>query len=195
MRNMIVAAVAMCLTALPARWASAAGPQGVEAYTAEANAIIKDFMTNLKMELVRALKAGGPANAVAVCQAAAPAITKDMAKAHGWDVGRTALRVRNPANKPNDWEREVLEAFVKKASEGADPKTLTASKIVEQEGQKTFRYMKAIPMAKEPCATCHGENLDPALRAKIRELYPQDQAVGFKPGEIRGAFTLSRKID
>jgi len=55
--------------------------------------------------------------------------------------------------------------------------------------------MKAIPLAKKPCATCHGTNVDPDLRAEILKRYPQDEAVGFEPGEIRGAFTLSRKID
>jgi len=55
--------------------------------------------------------------------------------------------------------------------------------------------MKAIPLAQKPCATCHGTNVDPDLRAEILERYPEDKAVGFKPGEIRGAFTLSRRID
>jgi hypothetical protein len=30
---------------------------------------------------------------------------------------------------------------------------------------------------------------------KLQQLYPQDQATGFKIGDIRGAFTISRKID
>ena len=38
------------------------------------------------------------------------------------------------------------------------------------------------------CATCHGESVEPALLARIRERYPEDQAVGFRVGELRGLF-------
>jgi len=50
--------------------------------------------------------------------------------------------------------------------------------------------MKAIPMRAEPCLLCHGAP-EPALKAEIDRLYPQDQATGFRPGELRGAFTVS----
>ncbi|RMG95091.1 MAG: DUF3365 domain-containing protein, partial [Candidatus Dadabacteria bacterium] len=34
----------------------------------------------------------------------------------------------------------------------------------------------------------------PGLAAKIRELYPEDRATGFRAGELRGAFTLSKPV-
>ena len=54
--------------------------------------------------------------------------------------------------------------------------------------------MKAIPTAAEPCLTCHGSSLQPELKAEILRLYPNDQATGFKPGELRGAFTVTQKL-
>ena len=54
-----------------------------------------------------------------------------------------------------------------------------------------FRCTKAIPTAAEPCLMCHGSGLDPALKAEIDRLYPDDQATGFKAGELRGAFTVT----
>jgi len=54
-----------------------------------------------------------------------------------------------------------------------------------------FRCTKAIPTAAEPCLMCHGSGLDPALKAEIERLYPDDQATGFKAGELRGAFTVT----
>lgn len=193
MKKVFAAVLAACVLAGPV--AAQSTDIDNESYVAEANAIIKDFMTGLKGELQRALKQEGPVGAIAVCQQAAPAVTESVAAAHGWSVGRTALKLRNPENAPDDWEQEVLEDFVARREAGADPKTLSETKVVSTDGDKTFRYMKAIPLAKKPCATCHGTNVDPDLRAEILERYPQDQAVGFKPGEIRGAFTLSRKID
>jgi hypothetical protein len=62
------------------------------------------------------------------------------------------------------------------------------------EGGPAFRYMKAIPTG-ELCLTCHGGSIDPDLAARIRAGYPKDQATGFKLGELRGAFTLSKPLD
>jgi len=191
MKTLIAVLLASSVQVVPA----IAADTGTDAHVAEANTIIKDFMTNLKGELKSALKAEGPVGAIGVCQEAAPAVTRDVAAKHGWDVGRTALKLRNPDNAPDDWEREVLEAFVAQREAGADPKKLSVTRVVNRDGEATFRYMKAIPLAQKPCATCHGTNVDPDLRAEILERYPEDKAVGFKPGEIRGAFTLSRRID
>jgi hypothetical protein len=56
-----------------------------------------------------------------------------------------------------------------------------------------FRYMKAIPTA-ELCVACHGAEIPPDVAAKLEELYPQDKARGFQPGDIRGAFTITRAL-
>jgi mono/diheme cytochrome c family protein len=48
-------------------------------------------------------------------------------------------------------------------------------------------------MKKEPCAACHGTNIAPGVQAKLAELYPNDQATGFKPGELRGAILISSR--
>jgi hypothetical protein len=53
--------------------------------------------------------------------------------------------------------------------------------------------MKAIPTG-EVCQTCHGVEIAPPVSAKIRELYPQDQAIGFKTGDLRGAFTITQSL-
>ena len=65
--------------------------------------------------------------------------------------------------------------------------------IDDDQGQKTFRYMKAIPTA-ALCLGCHGEHLAPEVDAKLKELYPNDAARGFKEGDLRGAFTLAKPL-
>jgi hypothetical protein len=47
----------------------------------------------------------------------------------------------------------------------------------------------------EPCLACHGEKLDAKVQGAIHALYPEDRAVGFRVGEVRGAFTLSRDLE
>jgi hypothetical protein len=40
------------------------------------------------------------------------------------------------------------------------------------------------------CLTCHGESLATDVADEIKRRYPQDEAIGFKPGELRGIFWL-----
>ena len=155
---------------------------------AESRAAAAEFMQTLKGELMQGLQAG-PVNAIGVCKLRAPAIAGELGARKGWQVGRTSLKVRNPANTPDDWERAGLESFEQRKQAGEDPATLEYYAVVEQEGKPVFRYMKAIPTA-ELCLTCHGEKIDPAVVAKLAELYPGDQARGYQAGDIRGAFTF-----
>ncbi len=170
-----------------------AGETDPKALAGEAKGIVKGFFKELKGTLVSAMREKGPGGAVDVCHLKAKEITERHNKA-GWKVGRTALKLRNPANAPDEWERAVLMEFEKKIAQGADPRKLAKFEIVEQGGRKVFRFMKAIPTGK-PCLTCHGEKVAPDLYEKIRGYYPQDKAVGFRLGQLRGAFTLSKPLD
>ncbi len=123
------------------------------------------------------------------------ALAAERSAAAGMTVGRTALKVRNGANAPTDTERRVLEQFVKDIAGGADAMKLDHAAIVEDGGKKSFLYMKPIMTAGKPCLACHGSELEPAVAAKIKELYPQDQATGFNAGDLRGAFVVKSKID
>ena len=57
--------------------------------------------SELKGELGKAMAAGGPVAAISVCRERAPAIAARLSRESGAAVGRTALRVRNPANAPD----------------------------------------------------------------------------------------------
>ncbi|MGV6851130.1 MAG: c-type heme family protein [bacterium] len=64
---------------------------------------------------------------------------------------------------------------------------MPATKTEQQNGITTFRFMKAIP-AGRACMACHGQSINHGLASKIQQLYPQDQATGYQPGDIRCAF-------
>ena len=165
----------------------------LEERVAESRKAVKEFAGELKGELLTALKEGGPVNAVTVCSRKAPAIADRISKSKGWEVGRTSLRTRNPNNAPDSWETKTLEAFEEGRKQGEDIGRLEHSEVVNEGGKSFFRYMKAIPAGK-PCLTCHGKELVPDLAAKIKELYPEDQATGFSLGDIRGAFTITQPM-
>lgn len=191
----VAAAVAALLVLARPHVEAGEGAQPAETDVAAARAAVKDLGEKLKGELVAALKAGGPDTALGVCRTAAAPIAETVSNAHGFDVGRTALKVRNPENAPDAFERRVLEAFVASIADGADPAALEHVEVVSQNGKREFRYMKAIPTAAEPCLACHGADVDPGLKARILELYPTDEATGFEAGELRGAFTVRRALD
>jgi hypothetical protein len=47
------------------------------------------------------------------------------------------------------------------------------------------------PIMLQPlCLTCHGSELAPGVAEQISELYPEDHAIGFEAGDLRGVFWL-----
>ena len=153
----------------------------------------QDYAAELKSKLMDAIQAGGPETAIAVCRVEAPAIAKEKATSSDWSIGRTALKLRNPTNSPDAWERSVLLKFQEQISDGADAESLEHFETTMKNGERVFRYMRAIP-TQAPCLTCHSSNLNRSVKAKIDELYPEDRATGFSLGELRGAFTIVQPL-
>ena len=143
----------------------------------------------LKAELGAAIEKGGPVAAIDVCRSRAPAIAARLSAESGARVGRTALRVRNAGNAPDDLERAVLEQFAGDLASGRVVGPLEAAFEIKREGGIERHYLRAIP-TEALCLTCHGETLAPELTAAIARDYPGDQATGFKLGELRGAFRV-----
>lgn len=186
-RNLTIPLLACSLLSTPA---FAESPQELKQ---ESKAAIQALAKGLMKELKGAMKQGGPVAAIETCNTKALPITRKISEEQGWSISRTSEKLRNHANKPNSWEQKVLAQFQQQADAGADLKTLAYSEIIEVDGQKEFRMMKAIPVA-EACLACHGSNLKPGIAGKLKSLYPEDQATGFSQGELRGAFTLSKKL-
>jgi len=143
----------------------------------------------LKAELSKAIAEGGPMAAINVCYLRAPEIAAQLSQASGARVGRTALRVRNPSNAPDDLERSVLEQFATDLGSGPIDRPLEAVFEIRRGDAVERRYMRAIP-TDALCLTCHGKSIAPELAAAIARDYPKDQATGFEQGQLRGAFSV-----
>lgn len=163
----------------------------LEAFAQESRAMVKAFAGTLKGELQAAIKEDGPIHAISVCNVKAPEISRDLSRPPQWTVGRTSHKLRNPDNAPDDWEAAVLDEFLIRAAAGESLKAMERVELVETDDNRTYRYMKAIPVG-EVCLTCHGADIAPELKAKIDSVYPEDQATGFELGELRGAFTITK---
>ena len=163
----------------------------IETLSAEAAGAANALGKRLKGRLMAAMQSGGPMAAIEVCAEEAPGIAAEVSAETGFDVGRTALRVRNPDNAPDSWETEVLDYLIAETRSASDTPSGNAPMIRVTTEDGTFRWARAIPL--EPaCATCHGTNVGPEILAAISKRYPEDQATGFEVGDIRGIFTVTR---
>jgi hypothetical protein len=141
---------------------------------------------DLRAVRVHRLHAGGDSEE-------APALGRQVSGQTGLRVGRTALRVRNPDHAPDAWERSVLEQWSKLPAATDLTKLESSALVTGPDGAQELRYIKAIP-TEALCLACHGEPIEPTLSARIRSLYPTDQATGFRNGELRGALTVRKPM-
>lgn len=155
--------------------------------------VIREFAETLQGHLQTAMAEGGPGNAIEVCSRVAPDIAASISEARNLEIGRTSLRVRNTANEPDQWERLVLEGFENARADGQEAQSLRHHDVVIEDGQPVLRYMQAIPTG-GLCLTCHGAELHADVRPALERLYPEDRAVGFAEGDVRGAFTIRQRM-
>jgi hypothetical protein len=135
------------------------------------------FKRNLKKALVTGFE-DGPVAAISACRVEAPKIAEAQSLG-AIDVGRTSRKLRNPANAPKLWMQPFLELYE------TDPERREPGVVLID--KNTVGYVE--PIFVQPlCVTCHGAELAPDVEAKLRELYPGDQATGYVPGDLRGIF-------
>ncbi len=187
LQNKLILLTCGLMAALPIH----ADASDVDERAVQSRQLVKEFAGRLQGRLKSALEEGGPVNAIGVCKISAPEIAANLST-DGWRIGRTALKTRNPNNRPDAWEFRMLEAFEDRKAAGEDVKTLEHFEDTQMDGKTVYRYMKAIPTG-GLCLTCHGSNLQEDVQQALRQNYPQDQATGFSTGDIRGAFTLIRE--
>jgi len=144
--------------------------------------------SDLMGALLENLESGGPVEAVRVCSEIAPAVGAEHS-GEGLLIRRVSMKVRNPADSPDGYERALLERWNALPSAGDLP--AESAEVVLVDGRQVLRYMKPI-IVMQPCLACHG---DPALmqddlKSLLEERYPDDRALGYGEGDLRGAFSV-----
>jgi len=168
--------------------AMATSDQAIEEQLQAYRAAMMEFGQQLRGELQGAMKEGGLIAAVEVCHSRAPEIAETISAETGLNLSRTSLKPR--AQAPDSWETTVLEKFESQKAAGTPVAEIEFFEVVDMDGSDTLRYMKAIG-TDTVCLACHGTEVDAKLKTNIKRLYPNDQAMGFSEGDIRGAFSIS----
>ncbi len=162
----------------------------------EMRSAAKGFMTELKGVLVANMKSGGPVKAISVCADTAQELTKNYAEKVKLKLRRVSLKARNPKDKPDEFEKEILMKFDEmRLNAELSPETEIFS-IDEIDGKKAIRYMKPI-VTKSVCLNCHGDDkhVKPEVQKLLKEKYPDDTARNYKEGDVRGAISIVKFID
>lgn len=161
----------------------------------EARATAGGLIKTLGGELKAAMGAGGPENAISVCKEKAPAIAKEASARTGMSIKRVSTKNRNPKGVPDAWEAAAIAKFEKALAAGAKVETLDTYEVVDDGKTKTFRYAKAL-VTQAVCLECHGmpEAMKEGVKAKLATEYPNDKAVGYAAGMVRGIITMRRPL-
>lgn len=169
---------------------AAAPPAADSATVARARTAAAALGPDLAKMLQTELQRGGPEAALAVCADSAQVRTARHSTG-GLEVRRVGTRVRNPLNAPDSVETRLLAYLAQEHGAGRLPAEVSeVSRTADGTGWE-LRDLKPI-LLQDFCTTCHGarDDLPPAVRGLIDARYPQDQAVGYRPGELRGAISV-----
>lgn len=190
MRRHIILSTLIALAAVPAL----AGD--LDRYRDESRAVALPFSKALMAANMKAITEGGPESAIKVCKDIAPAMAGDISRQNGWKLTRVSLKVRNPLlGTADQWEQKTLMQYEDRLAKGEKPEVLETAEIVNEPNGTYFRYMKAIVL-QQGCVACHGsaDKIPSAVKARLDEDYPHDQAVGYAPGQLRGGISIKRRI-
>ena len=169
--------------------APAALPVSVEQAAVErGRAITRQAFALLSTNLAQAIASGGITNALPYCSERAYPLTELVAASNQVTLRRLTHKPRNPTNQASDAELDVLRGFQLALGRGEKPMP-----VVRAAGTDTVAFYAPIVITNPLCLQCHGiagQDIPPAVAALVQTLYPQDQATGFKLGDLRGTWRV-----
>lgn len=146
----------------------------------------KKILMPIKKAFMKEIKVGmkeGPYNAIDSCHIKAPHLI-EFDQGDKYEFGRTSHKVRSKINAPKAWLKPILDEYT--SSNAKSPK---AAKVYQVSGKNV--YVEPIYI-KSMCLACHG-NPKGSVSKRLKKLYPNDQAIGFKNGDFRGLFWIRER--
>lgn len=143
----------------------------------------------LGKNLISTINKSGTESALSFCNEQAIPLTKSIADKFSISIKRVSDRPRNPANKASLKETSLIEQYKYNL---INKKKMTA--LVETATGGHYIYYSPI-VTDALCMQCHGSSneIDETVKTKLRELYPNDQAVDYTIGQVRGIWRIEFK--
>ncbi|MGR3303082.1 MAG: Tll0287-like domain-containing protein [Candidatus Scalindua sp.] len=110
----------------------------------------------------------------------------------GHNLKQTSLKLRNPFNVPDEWERKVLM----KMESVRSSENVGIGEILEVDDKEIYRYMKPVYID-SACLDCHGERekIIPAIRQYLEKRYSYDEAYDYKERDLRGGISITMPLE
>ena len=132
----------------------------------------------------KAMKVGGPVNAVDFCNVHASSIIDSLSDALKATISRVSDKSRNPNNAASEEEKAIMAFF-------AQHKQVKDTLVGDT-------YYKPIVLGMPTCLKCHGKavsEIDKPTFIIINERYPNDLAKDYALGDMRGLWKISLSSD
>ncbi len=127
--------------------------------------------------------------ALKFCNISAIPLTDSMSVDQERRIYRVSDKPRNPGNLANEVEMEYISSVKGKLILGE-----TVTPAVHALGDRVIGYYPIV--TNQFCLQCHGnvgQEINEETFTVIQQLYPEDKAIGYGEGEIRGIFVVEMK--
>ncbi|MGR3810370.1 Tll0287-like domain-containing protein [Jiulongibacter sp. NS-SX5] len=158
-------------------------PVRTNIHIAEGKKIAESTQKVLGSNLMKAMRDGGPAQAIEFCNEQAYPLTDSMALTLHTKIKRVTDKPRNPQNKANKAELIIIKEMKKAMAKGKEVKAVGL-----ESPNGTRNYYPIITQGL--CLSCHGKNLNNDLTNQLKKLYPNDIARGYEVNELRGLWAI-----
>jgi hypothetical protein len=157
-------------------------------YTNQGLEIAQATQRTLGSSLSQKMKKGGTKEALPFCNTMAQPLTAQMIKKYDAGIKRTSLKIRNEINAPSKRETNILEKYQKLKNNNE-----TLKPIVEKDNDGVVHFYSPIILQKK-CLACHGtvgKEITKQSDSLIKAHYPNDLAIGYNEGDIRGIWSIT----
>lgn len=162
-------------------------PEERQKYQSKGKEIAEATFGAMSQALKTHLAKGGVQQAVKYCNVAALPLADSLAQVHQVIIKRASLKPRNEIDTPDSLEQKILEKY-----EALHQKSAPMQPSLTRLDKNKVLFNAPIVM-KPLCLNCHG-TVGKEINAKdyelIKTLYPQDKAVGYKEGDLRGMWSI-----
>lgn len=155
------------------------------------DAIAAEAFGVLSSRLGKAIADAGLTNAIEFCSVHGIAFTAAVGVTNRVVLRRVTHRPRNSQNRADTNEINIIRRFESELSQGTTPKPVVATSSPD-----IVTYYAPIVLKLPLCLSCHGQpqtDIKPGVLANLSKTYPNDEAKGFKLGQVRGLWRVDFK--
>ena len=157
---------------------------------AKAKNVAHHFHTVMKTTMKQKLKEGGIISAAKFCvnnsKKTIEKFNQNLEK--GISLKRVSLKNRNKDAYPLKEEINILKAF-----DLLESSAVYLPSITQVVGENKFKVYFPTTLSERTCKKCHGleKNINPKVLRLIQHKYPNDKALNYEAGQVRGAVVVT----